>query len=74
MLLYDTQKFRAVPFLLIRPSHQAMQAASDCNWQYLEYMKTNHFKMLLKVLSTTYEWMNEGMRVYCIIVKYKTSC
>ena len=27
----DTQKFRALSFLLMRSSHQAMQAASDCN-------------------------------------------
>ena len=31
LLLYNTQKFRAFAFLLTRPSHQAMQAAKDCN-------------------------------------------
>ena len=48
MLLHDTQKFRA--FILIRLSHQAMQAIAT--------MKTNHFKILLNVFSTTYTCSN----------------
>ena len=44
-------------FLLIRPSHQAMQVASDCNCQLDQ--KTNHFQILLNVFTyTTYTYSN----------------
>ena len=41
--------------LLIRPSHQIKRCR---RLQWLDYMKTNHFKMLLNVFSTTYTYSN----------------
>ena len=44
-VLYDTQKFRAFPFLLIRPSHQAMQAIAMVR-QYENKPLQNPFKRI----------------------------
>ena len=49
MLLYDTQKYWAFPFLPIKRCKRL---------QWLHYMKTNHFKILLNVFSTTYTYSN----------------
>ena len=39
------------------PSHQAFSSSGKL-LQWLDYMKTNHFKMLLNVFSTTYTYSN----------------
>ena len=47
-------------FLLIRPYHQIKRCKP---LQWLDYMKTNHFKMLLKVFSTRYTYLNCSLSI-----------
>ena len=62
LLLYDTQQISSISV----PSHQAGHIKWWKRLQWLDYMKTNLFKMLLNIFSTTYTYSN------CIV--YRLFC